>query len=289
MQNQLFQHSIPVGVLYIVATPIGNLKDITHRALEVLALVDIIACEDTRHCKKLLQHWQISKKCMAYHEHNEEEKTNELIKLLLEGKQIALVSDAGTPLIHDPGYLIVNKAHALGITVCPIPGPCALIAALQASCLPTHSFVFEGFLSSKVQARQTKLDSLTSETRTMIFYEAPHRLLDFLEGALKSFGPHRLATVAKELTKMYEKIIHGSLEQLLHQLKQEERILGEYVIIIAGVETPLADNNQTESILRILLKELSLKQAVHLAQEITHESRNSLYNLALELMKSTRK
>jgi len=211
------------GTLYIVATPIGNLKDFTFRAVEVLSAVDIIAAEDTRHSKKLLQHYGISTACMAVHEHNESQATAKILTRLSEGQNIALVSDAGTPLISDPGYSLVKAVRASKFRVVPIPGPNAAIVALCAAGLPTDRFCFQGFLPAKATARQQELEKLTAEMRSMIFYETPHRVQASLEDMLQVFGPTRQIVLARELTKLHETIHSDNLQNM----RSEERRVGK--------------------------------------------------------------
>ncbi|HEU4434613.1 MAG TPA: 16S rRNA (cytidine(1402)-2'-O)-methyltransferase [Pyrinomonadaceae bacterium] len=218
------------GTLYLVATPIGNLADITHRAIDVLNNVEVIACEDTRHTRKLLQHYGIGTKTVSYHEHNEQERARQLVELLREGKDVAVVSDAGTPSISDPGYRLVRAAIENDMQVVPVPGPSALISALIAAGLPTDEFFFGGFLPARSNARRTRLNELRSVPGTLIFYEAPHRLAETLRDALETIG-EREAVVARELTKLHEEIRRGRLSELAeHYLKKEPR--GEIVLLI---------------------------------------------------------
>ena len=273
-----------LGILYVVATPIGNLQDITFRALEVLKGVDRILAEDTRHSGLLLKHFSISKPLLSLHDFNESQQLKNVIQSLQSGESLALVSDAGTPLISDPGYLLIKEAKACGIQVIPIPGPCAAITALSAAGLPTDKFVFEGFLSSKSVARSQQLKTLLTETRTMIFYEAPHRLIQLLQALNEELGGNRMACIARELTKIHESITTDSLSSLLTHFKthpSEER--GEFVIIVAGAEeSGTSAIYSAKQVLHILLAELPLKQAVKLAHEITGERKNILYKMGLE-------
>jgi 16S rRNA (cytidine1402-2'-O)-methyltransferase len=236
-----------MGVLYIVATPIGNLEDITLRALRVLRESDLIACEDTRQTRKLLDHAGISKPTVSYHEHNEAERAAELIAKLEAGAKIALVSDAGTPLISDPGYRLVAAAIEAGISVVPIPGACAAIAALSASGMPTDSFRFCGFLPPRSSPRRRFLEELADETCTLIFYEAPHRVLDALDDIEASMGPRRVV-VAREITKIHEEFLRGTAAEVRAQLANRSVIRGEITILVGkseGVaiqdETPIED------------------------------------------------
>lgn len=272
--------------LYVVATPIGNLGDISSRALEVLRQVDLIAAEDTRHSGRLLQHFGIETPMRAYHEHNEQKQSDWLLQQLTQGKRVALISDAGTPLISDPGYQLVHRVRKQGITVIPVPGPSALITALSASGLPSDRFVFEGFLPAKSGARIERLQHLQSENRTIIFYESPHRILPSIESMVKVLGGERRAVLARELTKTYETIHEDSLEELLTWLKSDSnQQRGEMVVLIAGC-TDKRDNRddaEAERILKLLLDELPLKQAAALTAKITGYQKNELYAKALEL------
>jgi 16S rRNA (cytidine1402-2'-O)-methyltransferase len=218
------------GTLYVVGTPIGNLEDITLRALRVLGEVDVIACEDTRHTRKLLSHYSISKPLVSYHEHNERERARELIEKLVGGSSVALVSDAGMPLISDPGYCIVSEAAHAGVAVVPIPGPSALIAALAASGLPTAEFVFAGFLPARGAARRRRLEDFLLTPSTLVFYEAPHRIKECLNDAREILGD-REAALARELTKLHEEIMRGRLSELSAGIKGREP-RGEYVLLI---------------------------------------------------------
>jgi 16S rRNA (cytidine1402-2'-O)-methyltransferase len=229
-----------MGLLYLVATPVGNLEDISLRALRILKEVDMIACEDTRHTAKLLTHYGIRTPSRSYHKFNEESRALQLIEMLREGKNIALVSDSGTPLVSDPGYELVSACRREGIQVIPIPGPSAAIAALIASGLPSDSFYFAGFLPSKASLRKRKLEELAAIPATLILYEAPHRMLSSLEDMAVVLGPRR-ATVARELTKIHEELLHGTLPELLNLLKARDRIQGEITLVIErGESTPVA-------------------------------------------------
>jgi 16S rRNA (cytidine1402-2'-O)-methyltransferase len=221
------------GELFIVTTPIGNLEDITQRALRVLREVDVIACEDTRHTQKLLNHFGISTKAISYHEHNERERAAELCQSIESGKNVALVSDAGTPLISDPGFRILNAAIERGISVVPVPGPTALTTALAASGLPTDQFLFAGFLPSRASARRTKLEGLAANPATLIFYEAPHRIVATLKDARDVLGT-RHAVVARELTKLHEEFARGTLAELVEHFSGKPSIRGEIVLMISG-------------------------------------------------------
>ncbi|CAA0083787.1 Ribosomal RNA small subunit methyltransferase I [BD1-7 clade bacterium] len=229
--------SVLPSVLYIVATPIGNMADMTPRAKEILANADIIAAEDTRHSAYLMRHFDIRTPMLAYHEHAGESQTRKLLELLEEGKSLALISDAGTPLISDPGYPLVAEAHARGIKVCPVPGVSAIITALCAAGLPTHTFAFEGFLPAKAAARQKALALVAEEKRTLVFYEAPHRIVECLSDMCEAFGHSRRVTLARELTKTFETIRQNSLAELLEWVRNDDnQQKGEIVLVVEGVE-----------------------------------------------------
>jgi 16S rRNA (cytidine1402-2'-O)-methyltransferase len=218
------------GTLYLVATPIGNLQDISLRALETLKTVDLIACEDTRHTRKLLTHFGISARLTSYYEHNEQERAEELSELLINGKSIAVVSDAGTPAICDPSFRIVQKAHEIGARVVPIPGAAAFVSALIVSGLPTDSFFFDGFLPSKKGERQTRLEEVKAIPATLVFYETPHRIAKSLADCLEVLG-NRKAVVARELTKLHEEIVRGNLQELAESFAGKQT-KGEIVLVI---------------------------------------------------------
>ncbi len=273
------------GTLYLIATPIGNLEDTTFRAINTLKKVNVIAAEDTRHSKKLLQHFLINTPMISLHAFNEAGRVKQLIAQLENGESIGIISDAGTPLISDPGYPLVQAAHAAKISIVPIPGACAAITALCASGLPTDRFIFEGFLPAKSSARLHRLDDLKSEQRTLVFYESPHRIIEMLQDLVKIFGPDRLATIGRELTKQFETIRQDKLIVLLEWIqKHSEQQLGEFVVIIAGSEIEAtASEQEIEKILLILLSELHTKQAASLCAKITGRKKNELYELALKL------
>ncbi len=224
---------MPAGTLYIVATPIGNLEDVTQRALRVLGEVDVVACEDTRRTRVLLNHFGIKTRTISYHEHNERERAEQICKLLLSGKNVALVSDAGTPLINDPGFRVTNAAIELSLPVVPIPGPTAFVSALVASGLPSDQFFFAGFLPARANARRAKLEELNAIPATLIFFEAPHRIAAALEDALEVLG-NRPAAVARELTKLHEEIARGSLRELMQRFDAGWPARGEIVLVISG-------------------------------------------------------
>ncbi len=273
------------GTLYIVATPIGNLKDISLRAIETLKTVNCIAAEDTRHSKHLLQHLGVTTPLISLHEHNEEARANQLIDRLRQGESIALISDAGTPLISDPGYILVMRVKNADLSVVPIPGACALIAALSVSGLPTDRFVFEGFLPSKTKLRKERLEALQSEPRTLIFYEAPHRILESLKTMQEVFGRDRQMVLARELTKMFETVRSGAIGEIVDWVTQDEnQQRGEIIVLVEGVEVaPIAAEHLVshDKILRTLLETLPLKQAAEIAAKITGERKNDLYERAL--------
>jgi len=265
--------------LYIVATPIGNMGDITLRALEVLRGVDLIAAEDTRHSRGLLSHFGISTPVTAYHEHSPERVRERLLARILAGERVALISDAGTPTISDPGYRLVRQVAEAGGRVIPIPGANAAIAALSVAGLPSDRFVFEGFLPAREEARGTQLQRLVNESRTLLFYEAPHRLVATLEAMVAAFGAERSAVVARELTKLHESIQRATLAQLAERFRGgEELARGEVVIVVAGCEREVTlSQQQAERMLRELLTELPLARAARLASRLTGIERDWLY------------
>lgn len=273
------------GTLYVVATPIGNLDDISTRALRILAEVSLIAAEDTRHSTRLLQHFGIRTPLTACHEHNEREDGGRFIVRLLAGEDVALISDAGTPLISDPGYHLVRQARAAGVQVVPVPGACALIAGLSAAGLPSDRFVFEGFLPAKQVARCTRLSAVQYDPRTLIFYEAPHRLLDSVSDMCEVFGADRPAVLARELTKTFETIQDLPLRELRDWIAADSnQQRGECVVLIAGYQEPeqaLEVSLEAQRVLLLLMAELPPKRAAALAAEITGARKNALYQWAL--------
>jgi 16S rRNA (cytidine1402-2'-O)-methyltransferase len=271
------------AALYIVATPIGNLGDISERAIEILKQVDLIAAEDTRHSKTLLERFGIKTKICAYHEHNEEKITQQLIQQILDGESIALISDAGTPLINDPGYKLVVTAHNNNIKVVPIPGPSAIITALSASGLPTNKFTFEGYLPAKSEARKKCLQELMSESRTLVFYEAPHRIVESIKIMQEIFGAERRITIARELTKQFEQIVRDNLQAINEKFENGEiKIKGEFVIIVEGVQETLVTDKEALRINQILAEKCSPKDAAGLTAKITGKKKNEVYQLALD-------
>jgi len=274
------------GTLFIVATPIGNLDDITFRAVEVLKSVDIVLAEDTRHSKKLLLHLGISKPIRAFHEYNEREKSKAIIGEIYSGKSIALISDAGTPLISDPGYYLVAQAKKEGLKVVPIPGPSALITALSASGLASDSFTFLGFLPSKQTARVKLLKSLVGRTETSIFYESPKRILATLTDMHSIYGDSREVCLAKELTKVFETIQTDSIPNLIDYLTiDQNHQKGEFVILISATDKiDIAEaETQLNSLLPILCAELGASKAAKLAAKITGIDKKQCYKRALDL------
>lgn len=271
--------------LYIVATPIGNLDDITLRAIDTLKRVDLIAAEDTRHSGLLLQHLGIKAKLFSLHDHNEQEKAHVLIEKLQSGISIALVSDAGTPLINDPGYHLVKACRENDIKVVPIPGACAAIAALSVAGLPSDKFIYEGFLPAKSKARQDSLASLITEPRTMIFYESTHRLLETLKDMQTILGADKQIVLAKELTKTWETIVSFPVNELIDWLNQDaSRQKGEFVLIVAGYTESNKDiDPKAINTLKLLQKELPLKKAAAITAEIYGLKKNQLYQIGLNL------
>ncbi|MCQ4289067.1 16S rRNA (cytidine(1402)-2'-O)-methyltransferase [Pseudomonas stutzeri] len=274
------------GTLYVVATPIGNLEDISARALRVLTEVALIAAEDTRHSARLLQHFGISTPLAACHEHNERDEGGRFIKRLLAGEDVALISDAGTPLISDPGYHLVRQARAVGIRVVPLPGACALVAALSAAGLPSDRFIFEGFLPAKQVARRARLELLREEPRTLIFYEAPHRILDSLTDMEEVFGPERPAVLGRELTKTFETLKGLPLAELRAWVASDSnQQRGECVLVLGGWQAPQGEETVDANalrVLRLLLAELPVKRAAAVAAGVTGVRKNVLYQLALQ-------
>ncbi|MDX1392492.1 MAG: 16S rRNA (cytidine(1402)-2'-O)-methyltransferase [Rheinheimera sp.] len=271
------------GFLYVVATPIGNLDDISQRAISTLQQADWIAAEDTRHTGRLLAHLAISAKTIALHDHNEKQRAASIIQKCLAGDSVALVSDAGTPLISDPGYSLVRQCREAGVRVIPIPGPCALITALCAAGLPTDKFHFIGFLQPKSLQRQNQLAQVPAGVGTIICYDTARRILDTLQDVATVFGPERELVLAKELTKTFEHLEYGTAAQISAWLQADpQRCQGEMVLMIAP--TPKADSEVSEAVahtLRVLLAELPLKQAAALTAQIHNSKKNTLYQLAL--------
>jgi len=273
------------GTLYVVATPIGNRKDLSPRALEVLSQVACIAAEDTRYSTPFLREMGVATPLVSLHEHNEDARAADLLTELRAGKDIALISDAGTPLISDPGFRLVSAAHGAGIRVCAVPGPSAVVAALSIAGIATDRFIFEGFLPERAAARRERLQSLVTEARTLAFYEAPHRIAETLADMVSTFGADRQAAIARELTKMHETLYRDTLGALEAAARADADLSrGEIVIIVAGAALgAIPAKEQGEALLRVLLGELPLKQAVDLAVKASGAPRNALYQKALAI------
>lgn len=277
------------GVLYVVATPIGNLEDFTPRAITTLKQVPLIAAEDTRHSSRLMSHFDIGTRLIALHDHNESSQIQALMAHLDEGHDLALISDAGTPLISDPGYRVVAAAQAAGFKVVPIPGSCAAIAALSAAGLASDRFIFEGFLPAKQVGRSARLKALSTDTRTLIFYEAPHRIVESLQDMADVFGVERRGVIAREVTKTFETIRQMPLGELAAWVASDaNQQRGEIVVLVEGAPADAGDASEAEGlrVLKILMKEMPLKPASQLAAEITGLKKNALYELGLKLKES---
>lgn len=272
------------GTLYIVATPIGNLSDWSQRAIDTLKTVDLIAAEDTRHSLVLLKQFGIATRCEPYHAHNEATQCKKLLKKLNEGQSIALISDAGTPLISDPGSLLVRQAQAGAIAVVPIPGACAAIAALSASGLNADEFRFIGFLTNKSSKRKHQLLQLINDSATLILYESVHRIADLMQTLLEILSADRQVCLARELTKHFEQIKTARIDEL-HDwfVTHKEKRKGEYVVLIEGTQTIAADQQQIIHTLKLLMAEIPLKKAAEITAQLTGESKNRVYELALKL------
>jgi 16S rRNA (cytidine1402-2'-O)-methyltransferase len=272
------------GILYIVATPIGNLDDISQRALKILQAVDVIAAEDTRHSKKLLQAYQINTPLLSLHEHNENARTTLLLDRVLAGEQVALISDAGTPLISDPGYVLVKQARERNVSVVPVPGACAAVAALSASGLPTDQFLFAGFLPQKAGPRKQALEAALSEPGTLVFYESPRRILDFLE-LMQSLAPEHTLCLAKELTKTFERFFTGVAADLLRELRaQAELQKGEWVVMVAPAPKTRVEGVTPKVLAAVELaaRDMPLKRACELVASLTEYKKNQLYQAVLD-------
>lgn len=273
------------GVLYIVATPIGNLQDISQRAISTFNKVDLIAAEDTRHSGILLSQYGIKKPFFALHDHNEQQRATVLVEKLLQGQHIALISDAGTPLISDPGFHLVRECRQAGIKIVPIPGACAAITALCSSGIASDRFCFEGFLPAKSKGRCDKLTALAQESRTLIFYESTHRILDTLADMQQIFGADRYVVMARELTKTWETIVGATLLELNEWLKQDgNRIKGEIVLVVEGKPATTQEelSQQAVKLLQILATELPLKKAAAIVAETFGYKKNALYQYGLD-------
>ncbi len=287
--NLLFSHaaqqSYPASSLYVVATPIGNIADISCRALHVLSIVDAIACEDTRNSAQLLNQLGLSKPLIAAHQHNENEVAQKIVQRLESGESIALISDAGTPAISDPGARIVDAVRTAGFKVVPLPGPSAVITALSAAGLLQDQFTFVGFLPSKAGQRDSQLSALLNSTATLVFYEAPHRIVETVAALTALFPASRKIVLARELTKLFEEIHRCDLPDANAWLADNvHRLKGEYVIVLEGA-TPDQNLEQIEArrVLSILLESCSVKQAAQLAAQLTGQKKNALYQLALDM------
>lgn len=283
------------GTLFVVATPIGNLRDLSPRAAEVLRDAQVLLAEDTRHTQQLLNGCGVTRpggSIESLHEHNERERVAGLVERLQRGVSMALVSDAGTPLMSDPGALLVARAAAAGISVVAVPGPCAAIAALSIAALPSQRFAFEGFLPAKPAARRRALEALAGETRTLVFYEAPHRVAESLADMAAAFGAGREAAVAREITKKFETVQRGALSMLAQRATAEpDMARGEIVIVVNGAgerDETATGSAAASAVLRVLLEELPVSQAAKLAARITGRGRNELYELALAIAKPAR-
>jgi 16S rRNA (cytidine1402-2'-O)-methyltransferase len=277
------------GVLYVVATPIGNLGDISVRAREILAGADLVAAEDTRHSGRLLRELGLERPIVSFHEHNERERSRELVERLRRGASVALVSDAGTPLVSDPGYRLVGAALDAGIAVVPVPGACAAITALCAAGLPSDRFCFEGFLPARAAARRRRLAELAADTRTFVVYEAPHRLADCLRDLASACGPARRATVARELTKRFETFYRGDLAELARRAAEDpDMTRGEIVVLVEGAPESREAGRNLDETLAVLLRHLPPSAAAAAAAGLTGVRRSDAYARALALAKDSR-
>ncbi|TFH67665.1 16S rRNA (cytidine(1402)-2'-O)-methyltransferase [Gammaproteobacteria bacterium LSUCC0057] len=277
------------STLYVVATPIGNLADITQRAAAVLAEVDLIACEDTRHSQRLLDHLQLNKPLRPYHEHSDGKAEANLLESLAAGQSIALISDAGTPLIADPGYRLVSAARAAGYSVVTVPGPCAAIAALSIAGLPSDQFRFCGFLPARAVARDKVLEQLTDDRATLIFYEAPHRIVESLAAMAKICGGERRAAIGRELTKTFETLLAGTLAELAERVANDrDQQRGEIVVMVAGQLQRSSGSAESRRVLQLLLQELPLKRAAAVAAQLLGGDKRSFYQLGLQLQERSR-
>jgi len=283
--SEAAQQTYPESALYVLATPIGNVCDVTLRALHVLAIADAVACEDTRNTSHLLTRYGISQTLIAAHEHNEREAADKIIARLQQGQRIALVSDAGTPAVSDPGARIVEAVRAAGLRVVPLPGPSAAVTALSASGLVNDAFRFVGFLPNKSKQREHALQKMAADTATLVFYEAPHRIVETIDALLLAFGPERHVVLGRELTKLFETVHRCPLAEAPAWLAEDaNRQRGEFVVLVEGAPAAGDDNDaEAERVLRILLEELPLKQAAGLAAQITGQKKNALYERALQI------
>jgi 16S rRNA (cytidine1402-2'-O)-methyltransferase len=278
------ESEVKPGHLYVVATPIGNLGDLSPRALKILDGVDLVAAEDTRVTGGMLAHFGVRKKMVSLHEHNEAATTDEVLAQLKKERSVALVSDAGTPLLSDPGYALVREARRANLPIVAVPGPSAALAALSIAGLPTDSFVFAGFLPARDEARKRRLQELAAETRTVILYESTHRIVDTVQALADVLGRERRVFLARELTKLYEQGHAATAPELLRWLKADEnRRRGEFVLIFEGADAALTAPQEAERILRVLLRELGASKAAKLAAELTGLPRKELYAIAVKL------
>ena len=276
------------GQLHIVATPIGNLGDISHRALQVLARVDVILAEDTRHSKRLLNHYGISTRLRSCHEHNEESQIEWVQAQLDQGLSLALISDAGTPLISDPGFVLVRALRSNGYDVVTVPGASSIIAALSVSGLPTDGFVYDGFLPSKSTARKAALEQYLNQARTVVLLESSHRIAASLADIVEVLGEARQVVVARELTKRFETVIAGQAQEVLSKVTDDDdQTRGEFVLMLGGVEPVSDEAVQVLSTLKVLMADLPVKQAAGLAAKLTGLRKNEVYTMALELKKES--
>lgn len=274
-----------MAVLYVVATPIGNLGDISERALVILKSVQVIAAEDTRHSRRLLDHFGITTRMVACHDHNEAASSDKILDVIRDGGDVALITDAGTPLVSDPGFTLIRAALAADLTVSPVPGASSLLAALSVAGLPVDRFCFEGFLPSKSAGRRARLEQLASETRTLVFFEAPHRIDVFVTDLGDILGTTRLVTLARELTKQYEQVWHGTAGDAAAALTSGEvPARGEFVVVVAGAIDTGVDI-EAGKLMEILLEELSPASAASVASKILNQNRKALYEIALSLKK----
>jgi 16S rRNA (cytidine1402-2'-O)-methyltransferase len=272
------------AMLYVVATPIGNLTDITHRAIEVLQSVALIAAEDTRHSGRLMAHFNIKTPMISVHDHNERQRVGTIVNKLAGGESVALISDAGTPLISDPGFILVRAVREAGFKVVPIPGCSAVITALSAAGLASNNFIFEGFLPAKRVGRKQKMQEMRDDERTVIFYESTHRIVDSLQDMLDVYGADRYVVIARELTKTFETIHGDSLEKLIEFVTSDSnQQKGEFVVLVSGAEPRIEESMSLETlrVLDLLVAELPVKQACAIAAKITGEKKNALYQQAL--------
>ena len=276
--------NIQEPTLFVVATPIGNMADISQRAIQVLKKVDLICAEDTRHTRQLFNHLDVSNTLLSLHEHNERERIDLIIQKMRAGQSIALVSDAGTPAISDPGFILVREVRKAGLKVSPLPGPSAMIAALSVAGIATHSFAFDGFLSSKIGTRRAQYAGYITESRTVVVYESSHRIQASLEDLVEELGPKRHIAIARELTKLFESIISGNADKVLKQVAENSnQRKGEFVILIEGVKKLQTGDEEIFKVLKPLLDELPPNQAAGLIAKITGCKKKEAYNLALLL------